>query len=114
MEVYLKPNVVLEPLVDKWYAWTHLIFPPTHALNILSRHLKIMNSYVQAPQVHFAAAKNPKMLGGPFMNYATLRTPEVKELVSETIKQRKNMLELAQAIREVDTLLQPADGNSLE
>ncbi|HYF30281.1 MAG TPA: MBL fold metallo-hydrolase [Chitinophagaceae bacterium] len=112
--LYLKPNVVLEPLVDKWYAWTHLIFPPTHALNILSRHLKIMNSYVQAPQVHFAAARNPKMLGGPFMNYATVRTAEVKALIAETMEQRKHMLELADAIKAVDNLLKNADGHSLE
>ena len=26
-KMYLKPNVVLEPLVDKWYAWSHLDLP---------------------------------------------------------------------------------------
>ncbi len=60
--VYIKPNVVLEPLVDNWYAWSHLIPPATTAMNITGRHLKIMNSYVQAPHIHAAAARNPKML----------------------------------------------------
>ncbi|HSS48138.1 MAG TPA: hypothetical protein VLX28_04260, partial [Thermoanaerobaculia bacterium] len=23
-KLYLKPNVVVEPLVDHWYAWSHL------------------------------------------------------------------------------------------
>ena len=43
---YLKPNVLAEPLVDQWYAWTHLIPPATAARNITERHLKIMDSYI--------------------------------------------------------------------
>ena len=113
--MYLKPNVVIEPLVDKWYAWTHLIFPATAAMNIAFRHLKIMHSYIQAPQIHFAAANNPKMLGGPFMNYRTLRTAEVKSLIEETQSGRKHMLELATAIKDLDSLLKKhRSGQSLE
>ena len=33
-KMYLKPNVVMEPLVDNWYAWSHLISPATAAMNI--------------------------------------------------------------------------------
>ncbi|PSL21501.1 MBL fold metallo-hydrolase [Chitinophaga ginsengisoli] len=113
--VYLRPNVVLEPLVDKWYAWTHLIYPPTAAMNILSRHLRIMSSYVQAPQVHAAAIRNPKMLGGPFMNYETNRAEDIKQLIVETKESRKHMLELAEAIKDLDNLLQQeAHGFSLD
>lgn len=112
---YLKPNIVLEPLIDQWYAWTHLVFPPTAGLNFKHRHLKIMNSYVQAPQIHAAAAKNPKMLGGPFMNYEGIRKEEVKELISDTKSKRARYLELADAIHELDKmLLEKADGYSLE
>lgn len=60
---YLKPNVVIEPLIDRWYAWSHLISPATAAMNVVGRHLKIINSYIQSPQIHKAAVKNPKMLG---------------------------------------------------
>jgi hypothetical protein len=44
--VYLKPNLVIEPLVGKWYAWSHLISPATAALNITKRHMEIMNSLI--------------------------------------------------------------------
>ena len=44
-DVYLKPNVVLEPLFDKWYVWSHLISPATAALNISGRHIEIMDSF---------------------------------------------------------------------
>ncbi|HSN86611.1 MAG TPA: hypothetical protein VL025_07620 [Thermoanaerobaculia bacterium] len=30
-KLYLRPNVVAEPLVDHWYAWSHLIPPVTAA-----------------------------------------------------------------------------------
>jgi len=32
-QVYLRPNIVVEPLVDSWYAWAHLIPPATAAMN---------------------------------------------------------------------------------
>ena len=60
-KVYLKPNVVIEPLFDQWYAWSHLISPATAAKNITGRHLKIMDSYIMAPKIHAEAVKNPKM-----------------------------------------------------
>ena len=114
-KVYLKPNVVLEPLFDQWYAWTHLIYPPTAALNIKSRHMKIMNSYVQAPNIHMAATKNPKMLGGPFMNYELNRKQDVVDLITATKETRKPLFELAEAIYELNAMLQShGKGYSLE
>ncbi|HET6936383.1 MAG TPA: hypothetical protein VFI72_16190, partial [Candidatus Angelobacter sp.] len=32
--LYLRPNVQVEPLIDHWYAWPHLIPPATAARNI--------------------------------------------------------------------------------
>ena len=59
-EFFLRQDVQLEPLVDQWYAWPHLIPPTTAARNITDRHMKIMDSYISAPQVHASAVKNPK------------------------------------------------------
>ncbi|MEE8523270.1 MAG: hypothetical protein V3T72_05005, partial [Thermoanaerobaculia bacterium] len=39
---YLRPNIVVEPLLENWYAWAHLISPATAARNIVDRHLAIM------------------------------------------------------------------------
>ncbi|HLJ90594.1 MAG TPA: MBL fold metallo-hydrolase, partial [Candidatus Angelobacter sp.] len=60
--LYLKENVQVEPLIDQWYAWSHLIPPATAARNITERHMKIMDSYISSPQIHANAVKNPKML----------------------------------------------------
>ncbi|MBP4137066.1 MBL fold metallo-hydrolase [Flavobacterium geliluteum] len=114
-EYYFKPNVIIGPLVDKWYAWTHLISPATAAMNIVERHLKIMNSYIQAPMIHEAAVKNPKMLGGPFMDYETRRVEEVKELKADILDKQANAIALSDAIKELDRMLKTkAKGASLE
>ena len=112
--VYLKPNVQAEPLVDQWYAWPHLISPATAARNITGRHLKIMDSYISSPQVHANAVKNPKMLGGPFVDYDGKRVDEIRALRDQTRRERSDMLALSGALDELANLLKTsATGFSL-
>lgn len=112
---FLKPNVVIEPLIDRWYAWSHLVSPATAAMNLVGRHLKIMNSYIQSPQIHAAAVKNPKMLGGPFMDYKGGRVEEVKALKERITESSAQLIALRDAILELDKLLKTqAKGYSLE
>jgi len=112
---FLKPNVVLEPLVGRWYAWSHLISPATAAMNVVGRHLKIMNSYIQSPQLHAAAAQNPKLLGGPFMDYKRTRVDDVKRLKEQTMLKQANLIKFAEAIAALDKMLKSsARGFSLE
>ncbi|NQX41017.1 L-ascorbate metabolism protein UlaG, beta-lactamase superfamily [Pedobacter steynii] len=114
-QFYLKPNVVIEPLVDKWYAWPHLISPATKAMNLTGRHLKIINSYVQSPLIHASAVQNSKMKGGPFMDYAEPRVAEVLHLKEETLLRCQKSMELSDAIKELDQMLKrQARGFSLE
>ncbi|MBZ5525552.1 MAG: hypothetical protein LAP21_25295 [Acidobacteriia bacterium] len=39
-------------LIDQWYAWSHLIPLTNAAGNITKRHLKTMDSYINAHLVH--------------------------------------------------------------
>lgn len=111
---YLKPNVALEALCDRWYAWSHLISPATAAMNIKERHLKIMNSYVKNPKIHAAAVAKPEMLGGPFIDYKGGRVDEIKALADAIVEKRAGLLKLADAINELNDLLQAqAKGHSL-
>jgi L-ascorbate metabolism protein UlaG (beta-lactamase superfamily) len=113
--LYLRPNVVVEPLVDHWYAWSHLIPPVTAALNMSGRHLKIMESYVKAPMVHASASKNPAMLGGPFIDYPEPRVSKVQGLIDHMKKDRADLLQLADAVQRLDDMLRTeATGYSLE
>jgi hypothetical protein len=104
-KLYLKPNVVFEPLIDRWYAWSHLISPATAALNITGRHLSIMESYILAPSIHAEAVLNPKMRGGPFMDFGGGRLEEVKKLNADTKIKRANMIEFSKAVKELDKML---------
>ena len=113
--VYLKPNVQCEPLFNQWYAWTHLIAPHTAAMFIANLHLKIMKSYVAAPQIHANAVKNPAMLGGPFIDYEGGRVTEIKTLAESTAKDYAHMIDFADSVKAVDEMLKSeAKGYSLE
>jgi L-ascorbate metabolism protein UlaG (beta-lactamase superfamily) len=113
--LYLKQNVQVEPLINNWYAWSGLIFPATAAMYIANSHLKIMQSFVSGPQVHVAALKNPKMIGGPFINYEASRVGEVRKLLEKTIREQAPLLELAAAVKQLyDLLSNEAKGLSLE
>jgi L-ascorbate metabolism protein UlaG (beta-lactamase superfamily) len=112
---YLHSNVQAEPLIDRWYAWAHLIPPVTAARNMTERHFKIMDSYIAAPQVHASAVANPKMLGGPFINYGGIRIDEIKTLKEETSRRRALLINLSESIAELSKMLsQNAKGESLQ
>ena len=114
-EYYLRSNVLIEPLVDRWYAWPHLISPATAARNISERHLRIMDSYVNAPDSHAAAVKNRKMLGGPFMEFGRTRVEEVTALRDRAKRERVHLLDFSKAIADLDAILRTeAAGHSLE
>ncbi len=104
-KMYLKPNVVMEPLVDNWYAWSHLVSPATAAMNITNRHLTIVESYLMAPSIHAEACANPKMKGGPFMDLGGGRIDEVEALQNKSLKKHEKQIQFAKAIKELDKLL---------
>lgn len=113
--VYLKHDTVAEPLFNQWHAWSYLIPPAPAAMFIANSHLKMMRSFVSAPEVHVAALKNPAMLGGSFINHPASKAPEIKELLNRTIDDCASMVELADAIKSLDTMVQTqATGVSLE
>ena len=113
--LYLRPNIVAEPLVDGWYAWAHLIPPATAARNVTERHLKIMESYIAAPGSHQMAVRSPAMAGGPFMDFECDRSEDVRLLRDRTIRDRAKLIELSRAISSLDSMLrEKAKGYSLE
>src|SRR5260221_581061 len=112
---YLRQNVQVEPLFDQWYAWSHLLPPANAARSITERHLKIMDSYINAPQIHANAVKNPKMAGGPFIDYEGKRADEIRTLRDQTKSRRADLIQLSGAIAELDQMLQAnAKGWSLQ
>ena len=114
-KVYPKGNVLAEPLFNQWYAWSSLIAPATSAMFVANSHLKIMQSFVNAPEVHVNALKNPAMRGGPFIGHDASRVKDVRELVERTSKEQADVLEFAAAVRSLSEMLETeATGTSLE
>lgn len=112
--VYLRQNVLTEPLINQWYAWANLVPPATAAMYTANSHVKIMQSFVSAPQFHESALRNPAMRGGPFINYDASKVGAVKELLSKTLEERAQMMEIAAAIQSLNETLSIETGLSLE
>jgi L-ascorbate metabolism protein UlaG (beta-lactamase superfamily) len=114
-QLFLRADVVAEPLVGGWYAWPHLISPATCAMNVTGRHLRIMSSYVEAPQFHANAVKDPKMLGGPFIDYPQQRVSEIQALIERTHVEQAQMIEFSAAVHALHALLKrEASGSCLD
>ncbi len=114
-QYYLKSTVKIEPLIWQWYAWPFLIPPHSAGCNIVERHLKILESYIQNPQIHAQAAKDPKLLGGPFVDLEGQKTDEIKELINKTRVDCEKLISLNDSLKELDRILQAeALGDSLE
>ncbi|HEY8100166.1 MAG TPA: MBL fold metallo-hydrolase [Burkholderiaceae bacterium] len=113
--LYLRPDVQVEPLFDSWYAWPYLIAPATAAKYLVERHLRIMDSYISAPQFHANALKDPKMVGGPFLDCGGKRVEEIKALRDRTKKERNNLIELSTALSKLERILRDdAKGLSMQ
>jgi L-ascorbate metabolism protein UlaG (beta-lactamase superfamily) len=112
--LFLKPDVKMELLACRWFAWPHLIAPVPHAMNIAFRHLPLMQSFVANPQVHIAAASDPNMLGGPFLDLPASAVPEIKALIAQTMSQYPQLITFAKDFKKFDQGLQDgADGYCL-
>src|ERR1700722_7769797 len=113
--MYLKHNVKLAPYIWNWYAWSHLIPPHTAAMNVVERHIKIMESFIEFPDLHFEAINSKGMIGGPFINLPPNKKDNIISLLDETKKQCAKLIDVNSAIKEFDLFLQSnAVGASLE
>ena len=111
---YLRPDVIIEPLMNKWHATPLLVAPATSAMLFANKCLPIMRSFLLSPDEHFAASKNPQLAGGPFVAYPPSRVPDVKALIDRTLQDQAPLFELAGAIKKLSTALDGAAGDSLE
>jgi L-ascorbate metabolism protein UlaG (beta-lactamase superfamily) len=102
---FLRPNVIIEPLVDRFYAWHHTVAPVQASMNLSFLQLPMLESYLQSPPVHAAACSNPDLRGGYFVNIPEERSGEVRDLVAAIKRDRAQMLRFADAIIEAEALL---------
>src|ERR1700735_142522 len=94
----LRSNVIIEPLVDRFYAWLHTVAPVQAAMNLAFVQMPLLESYLQSPQVHIAASNNPELRGGLFVNIEHARSAEVGDLLASIKHDRAPMLDFAAAV----------------
>src|SRR5687767_5334485 len=101
----LADSTVIEPLVDRWSAWSYLIAPVTAGLHLLHYQLKVMESYMADPEMHVKVSQDPNFSGGPFVNIPPERANEVRRLLAETKEKREASLKFSRSITEFHNLL---------
>jgi L-ascorbate metabolism protein UlaG (beta-lactamase superfamily) len=97
---YLKSAMILEPLVDRFYAWLHTVAPVQAAMNLALVQVPLLESYLDNPQVHIAAVNNPELRGGYFVGIEEARKGEVSDLLAAIKRDRAEMLAFAAAVTE--------------
>src|SRR5580704_3945915 len=97
---FLRPDVIIEPLVDGVYAWLHTLAPVQAAMNLAFLQVPMLESYLQAPQVHINASRNPELRGGFFVNIDEERSGEVRALLDSIKTSRPELLRFAAAVAE--------------
>jgi L-ascorbate metabolism protein UlaG (beta-lactamase superfamily) len=102
---YLRPDVVVEPLVDRFYAALLTVAPVTAAMNLAFLQVPLLESYLQSPQVHVSASGNPELRGGFFVNIDASRKAEVADLVAAIKRERAGMLRFAEAISAAEAIV---------
>ena len=111
---YLQNGVKIEPLADRWYAWSHLMAPAQHAMNVAFRYLPIMKSFIASPSVHLAASRDPQMFGGPFVSLDFQDVPAARAYVQAMEELHAISISFAHEFREFDhSLTQSASGFAL-
>ncbi|MET9564253.1 MULTISPECIES: MBL fold metallo-hydrolase [Streptomyces] len=104
-QLFLRPKVIIEPLVDRFYVWPHTLAPIQAAMNLAFLQVPLLESYLQSPKVHVAASHNPELRGGYFINIPEERADEVRDLLATIKRERAGMLRFAEAIAEGQELL---------
>lgn len=102
---FLRPDAIIEPLVDSFYAWLHTVTPVQAAMNLAYVQVPLLESYLQSPLVHINAVNNPDLRGGLFVGIEEDRSGEVRDLLAAIKRDRAEMLGFAAAVAEAEDLV---------
>jgi L-ascorbate metabolism protein UlaG (beta-lactamase superfamily) len=111
----LDNSTVIEPLVNRWVAWPHVLSPVPYSLHLQNYQLGLLRSYLEDPKVHAQACRNPKLRCGAFIDIPEERAPEVAAFLARTEISHSENLKLAHSLIEFHNyLIAEAKGQCLE
>lgn len=103
--IFLRPDAIIEPLVDGFYAWLHTVAPVQGAMNLAFMQVPLLESYLQSPRVHINASHNPELRGGFFVGVEEERSGEIGELLNSIKTDRADLLDFAAAVAEAEDMV---------
>nr|ADU56160.1 hypothetical protein CA915-39 [uncultured organism CA915] len=93
--VFLRSDAIIEPLVDRFYAWLHTVSPAAAALNLAKVQVPLLESELREPRADTA-----------------VRAGEIAALLASIRKDRADLLTFAGAIGQAETLLRQSRAGS--
>ena len=115
MRYHLADHTVVEPLIDKWTAWPHNFSPVLYGLHLLNYQREILISYLKNPGFHVKSSRNPKLLGGPFVDVPEKKADEIQDLLTAIEQNHADLLGMARDLTAFQNkLMQTASGQSIE
>jgi L-ascorbate metabolism protein UlaG (beta-lactamase superfamily) len=111
----LSPTTAVEPLVNKWVAWSHVMSPVPASLHLQHYQLNVLQSYLEDPKVHVEACQNPTLRSGPLVDIPEERAHEVAAFLDQTGTLQAENLQLAESLIGFhNQVVEEAKGQSLE
>lgn len=112
---HLAAEAVIEPLVNRWIAWPHVFAPVPHSLHLQNYQLKTLQSYLNNPGMHTKSCRNPRLIGGPFVDIPEGRADQVRDFLRQCEDNCHEEKAFAQALTAFQNrLVDEAKGQSLE
>jgi 4-amino-L-phenylalanyl-[CmlP-peptidyl-carrier-protein] 3-hydroxylase len=110
----LRSNVIAEPAIAGWYAWSYLLPPHTLAKYLQNHYQGIVESYLARPQTHRTALKQARFQGGPFIREQAGSEQMVGQWYEAARERYAPLLELAGAIDELEKIVSAQTGASMD
>jgi L-ascorbate metabolism protein UlaG (beta-lactamase superfamily) len=103
---YLRRDLIVDPVVRNWYAWAFTVAPAPAAHMVVNSHLPMLESYLADPESHIAAAEDPDLAGGPFVNVPVEQAERVEDLYQQTKRDAADLAAFVGAMEQASALLQ--------
>lgn len=112
---YLKKSTAIEPLVNRFAAWSHVVSPVPFSMHLKNYQLEVLDSYLENPEIHWRTCKDPKMRSGPLVDIPPERAAEVESFRKETETKLTPNLRLVNRLNSFHRrLIEEANGESLD
>lgn len=102
---FLRADTIIEPLVDRFYASLLTVAPVQGAMNLAFLHVPLLESYLQCPEDHVYASRDPDLRGGFFVNIEESRSGEIQELLTSIKRDRAELLRFAEAVAQAEEIV---------